>query len=194
YAGRTLTLARDRPGAPPAAVMSYRLWMRRFGGDPTVVGGVFDLNDKPFTMVGVTPPGFFGDSLRSSPPDLFLPLNTEPLLESDSALPHDETHWLALIGRIPPNASAAAAESRMRLELTRWLRSHWDEMSASERAKLPEQTLFLRPGGAGITGLREQYQHWLEILMMVTACVLLIVCANLANLMIVRGMERRRQT
>jgi predicted permease len=194
YAGRTLTSADDRPGAPPAAVMSYRLWMQRFGGDPSVVGGVFNLNDKPFTIVGITPPGFFGDSLRSAPPDFFLPLNTEPLVESDSALPHYETHWLALIGRIRPNASPGAAESRMRLELTRWLRSHWDEMSASERAKLREQTLFLRPGGAGITSLREQYQHWLEILMMVTGCVLLIVCANLANLMLVRGMERRRQT
>ena len=67
-------------------------------------------------------------------------------------------------------------------------------MSANDRAKLPEQTLFLRPGGAGITSMREQYQHWLEILMAVTGCALLIVCANVATLMLVRGLERRRQT
>src|SRR5438105_15395810 len=81
----------------------------------------------------------------------------------------------------------------MRVELKQWLRSHWDEMSASDRAKFPEQTLFLSPGGAGITSMREQYEHWLQILMMVSGFALLIVCANVANLMLVRGMERRRQ-
>ncbi len=194
YAGRPLTPADDRPGAPPVVVMSYRLWMQRYGGDPSVVGSVFNLNTKAFTVVGITPPGFYGGTLRSSPADFFLPLATEPLVNSDSALGHDETHWLALIGRIRPEASPASVEARMRLELTRWLRSHWGEMSANDRAKLPAQTLFLRPGGAGITSMREQYQHWLEILMAVTGCVLLIVCANVAQLMLVRGMERRRQT
>ncbi len=194
YAGRTLTPEDDRPGAPPAAVMSYRVWTQRFGGDRSVVGGVFSLNDKPFTIVGITPPGFFGDTLRSGPPDFFLPLNTEPIVETDSDLAHCATHWLAVIGRVRPDAGPASLEARMRLELTRWLRSHWEQMSANERSVIAKQTLFLRPGGAGVTSMREQYHHWLTILMSVTGCVLLIVCANLADLMLVRGMERRRQT
>jgi len=194
YVGRTLTPADDRPGAPAVAVMSYGVWMQRFGGDPSIVGSAFSLNGTSFTVVGITPPGFFGDTLRRDPPDFFLPLNTEPIVEKDSSLVRPETHWLELIGRIRPDAPPAVVESRMRLELTRWLRLHWDDMSASERAKLAKQTLFLAPGGAGITSMREDYQQWLEILMAVTVCVLLIVCANVSSLMLVRGMERRRQT
>jgi hypothetical protein len=191
YAGRALTDSDDQPGAGPAAVMSYRLWQERYGSDPSVIGSVFNLDGKPFTIVGITVPGFFGDRLRNSPPDFFLPLNTEPLLEGDLHTP--DNHWLDLIGRIRPGAAPASIQAQMRVELKQWLLSHWGEMTANERARFPEQTLFLSPGGAGITGMRDQYEHWLQVLMMVTGFVLLIVCANVANLMLVRGMERRRQ-
>jgi predicted permease len=194
YVGRMLTGDDDRPGAPPVAVMSYRLWERGYGSDRAVVGSVFKLNDQPFTVVGITPPGFFGDTLRATPPDFFLPLNTEPFVQPDSDLRKYDTHWLALIGRIQSDAKPASIETEMRLVLKQWLRSHWGEMSANDRAKLPEQTLFLSPGGAGITSMRKQYGHWLLILMMVSGVVLLIACANVAHLMLVRGMERRRQT
>src|SRR2546423_6938145 len=193
YAGRMLTPKDDQPGAPPTAVMSYRLWQEKYGSDPSVIGGVFDVNEKPVTVVGITPPGFFGDTLRSSPPDFFLPLNTEPLAQVDADLNKYDTHWLDLIGRIQPGANPASIQAEMRVELKQWLGSHWGEMSANDRAKLPGQTLYLSPGGAGISSMREQYEHWLLILMTVSGFVLLIVCANVANLMMVRGMERRRQ-
>jgi len=181
-------------GAPLVAVMSYRLWQQGYGSDPSVVGGAFKLNDHAFTVVGIAPPGFFGDRLRSTPADFFLPLNAEPVVQSDADLKKYDTHWLALIGRILPHATPASIEAEMRVALKQWLRSHWGEMSANDRARLAEQTLFLSPGGAGITSMREQYEHWLLILMMVSGFVLLIVCSNVANLMLVRGMERRRQT
>jgi predicted permease len=191
YAGRAFTATDDQPGAPPVIVMSHRLWQQKYDSDPSVIGSVFNLDDKPFTVVGIAPPGFFGDTLRNDPPDFFLPLNTEPILEGDLYTP--DTHWLDLIGRIRPGANPASIEAQMRVGLKHWLRSHWGQMSANDRAKFPEQTLFLRPGGAGISSMRDEYDHWLRILMMVSGFVLLIVCANVANLMLVRGMERRRQ-
>jgi predicted permease len=193
YAGRLLTPADDQPGAAAVAVMSYRLWQQRYGSDPSVIGGAFNLDEKSFTVVGITPPGFFGDRLRSIPPDFFLPLNAEPFVEADADLNKVDTYWLDLIGRARPGAASASIEANMRVELKQWLRSHWGDMSANDRVKFPDQTLFLRPGGAGITGMRDEYEHWLGILMLVSAFVLLIVCANVANLMLVRGMERRRQ-
>jgi predicted permease len=194
YTGRALTAQDDQTGVPPVAVMSYRLWQQRYGLDPSVVGSVFNLNDKPFTVVGIAPPAFFGDTLRSAPPDFFLPLNTEPYVQADADLDKYSLHWLELIGRLQPGATPNSIEVEMRVGLKQWLLSHWSEMSANDRAKFPEQTLYLTPGGAGITSMREQYQRWLQILMTVTGLVLLIVCANVANLMLVRGMERRRQT
>jgi ABC-type antimicrobial peptide transport system permease subunit len=195
FAGRMLTATDDQAGAPPVAVMSYRLWQQKYGSDPSVIGSVFNINSKPFTVVGIAPPSFFGDTLRDAPPDFFLPLATEPLVQGDSSLLHSpRLHWLDLIGRIQPGATPASIQAQMRVELKQWLSSHWGEMDANTRANLPKQTLYLSPGGAGITNMREQYEHWLQILMMVSGFVLLIVCANVAHLTLVRGVERRHQT
>src|SRR5438445_11215983 len=108
YAGRALTAKDDQPGSRPIAVISYRLWQEKYGSDPSVIGSVFNLNDKPFTVVGITPPGFFGDSLRNTPPDFFLPLNSEPFVEVDADLNKYDTHWLDLIGRIQPGITSAS--------------------------------------------------------------------------------------
>jgi macrolide transport system ATP-binding/permease protein len=191
YAGRLLTDADDQPGGPEVAVMSYRLWEQRFASDRAVIGGAFTVNNKPIVIVGIAPPEFFGDTLRNSPPDFFMPLNTS-LVADD--LGDGELAWLELIGRMKPGAARASIEAEMRVELKQWILSHWGEMKANARANFPNQTLYLGPGGAGITSMREGSEHWLHILMTVSAFVLLIVCANVANLMLVRGMERRRQT
>ncbi|MGH9495453.1 MAG: ADOP family duplicated permease, partial [Candidatus Sulfotelmatobacter sp.] len=193
YLGRMLTPDDDAAGAPPAIVMTYRWWRERYGADPSVIGSVFNLDSKPFTVVGITPPGFFGDTLRTTPPDFFVPLNMEPYLESDSDLNKADTHWLEMIGRVEPGTSPATIEADMRVGLKQWLRSHWADMDAGDRAKFPEQTLYLTPGGAGITSMRDQSERWLRILMMASGFVLLIVCANIANLMLVRSLEGRRQ-
>jgi predicted permease len=192
-AGRVLTPGDDQPNAPPVAVMSYRLWQQRYASDPAIVGAVFTLDDKPFTIVGITPEGFFGDTLRNPPPDFFLPLNTEPYIDVEADLKLPFQHWLELIGRIQPGANPQSIEAQMRVNLKQWLQAHWGEMNANDRARFPEQTLYLVPGGAGIASTRERYERWLQILMVASGFVLLVVCANIANLMLVRGLERRRQ-
>ena len=143
YAGRMLTAERrsTRRSArrgDELSLMAAKVWV-----GPAVIGGAFNLDDKPFTVVGITPPGFFGDTLRNIPPDFFLPLNTEPSVDGDNDLNQPDTHWLDLIGRIQPGARPASIEAEMRVELKQWLRSHWGEMSANDRATFPEQTLFL---------------------------------------------------
>jgi predicted permease len=194
FAGRLLSTADDEPGAPPVTVMSYRLWQQQYGSNPSVIGSVFNFNNQPLTVVGIVPASFFGDTLNEMPPDFFLPLATEPLIQKETSLLHrPNAHWLDVIGRIQTGAAPASIEAQMRVALKQWIRSHWGDMDNNARANFPQQTLYLSPGGAGITSMREQYEHWLQILMWVSGFVLAIVCANVANLMLVRGMERRQQ-
>lgn len=190
YSGRAISPADDRQGAAPVAMMSYRLWEGRYALDPSVVGSVFNLNDQPYTVVGITPPGFYGDQLRDPPPDFFVPVHAAEA--GDVTTPN--LYWLDLIGRIRPGTSPAALEPEMRTALKQWLQAHWNQMNPNERALFPQQTLYIRPGGSGISTMRDQYEHWLRILMLAAGFVLLIVCANVANLMLVRGIEQRRQT
>jgi predicted permease len=189
YAGRAIAPNDDRSGAEPVVMMSYRVWEQRYALDPSVIGSIFNFNDKPYTVVGITPPGFYGDQLRDPPPDFFLPLHAA---DADVSVPN--LYWMDLIGRSRPGIGAASLEAEMRTGLKQWLGVHWSELNPNERALFPKQTLYVRPGGAGITSMRDRYEHSLRILMLSTGFVLLIVCANVANLMLVRGMERRRQT
>lgn len=195
FAGRMLTAADDADGAHPVAIMSHRLWREKYNADPSVIGSVFNFDNTPLTVVGIAPASFFGDTLLEMPPDFFLPLATEPLINKETALLRGaRAHWLDLIGRIQPGASPASIEAQMRVGLKQWLQSHWGDMDANERVNFPRQTLYLSPGGAGITVMRGQYEHSLQILMLVSAFVLAIVCANVASLTLVRGMESRRRT
>ena len=195
HAGRLLADADESPGAPPAVVMSDRLWQQKFGADRSVIGAIFNFNNQPFTVVGIAPAGFFGDTLTSTPPDFYLPLATEPQVEGDNSLLRlSGSHWLEVIGRIQPGVSPGTVEAQMRVELKQWLRSHEGEMDAVARALEPQQTLYLSPGGAGIAQMREWYGHWINILLIVSGFALAIVCANVASLMLVRALERRQQT
>jgi len=196
WSGRVLNDEDDREGATPVAVMSYHAWQEKYGKDPSVVGAVFQFNGKPFTVVGVAPPGFFGSGLRSwGNPDFWIPLSNEPMLNgTGSLLKVVNANWLDVIGRVRPGTDPKALEAQLRLELRQWQTSHLADMSTQEKEYLPKQELHLTPGGAGVADMREQYRDGLRLLLIAAGCVLLIACANLANLLLARGLAARQQT
>jgi len=196
FAGRTIVPGDDRPGAEPVAVMSHAAWTAKYGSDLSIVGSTLNLNNEPFRVVGIAPAGFFGETLRGGDtPVLWVPLAAEPEIRGDGSMLNQlDLHWLDVIGRIRPGISPAAVEAQVRVELRGWLMSHIADMNANERTEFSKQTVHLSSGGAGITSLRAEYESGLNLLMIVSGFVLLIVCANLANLMLVRGIERRQQT
>ena len=194
YAGRVLVPDDDRKGAFPVAVISYRAWQQKFGADPSVVGGAFTMNGQSFIVVGIAPPAFFGDRL-TDPAAFWIPIADEPLIDGPSAIvDFPQQDWLDLIGRIAPGADPQQIGARMRVELQQWLLSPVAQLQPGERDAIPKQTLDLSPGGAGVQMLRDQYLASLRLLMWISALVLAIACANVANLMLVRATTRKLQT
>jgi predicted permease len=196
WAGRLLEPSDDNKGAAPVAVMSYRTWQQKFGQDRSVVGSTFLINGVTFTVVGIGPPGYFGEKLTSDPPALWLPLSASPLVQSGSfnVLHQPELDWLNLIGRVKPGANEKQMEAQLQVELRDFLRSPMAQLDPPEKTLIPKQTLHLSYGGGGVQQMQDQYKSELELLMWISAFVLLIACANLANLMLVRATARKGLT
>ncbi len=193
-AGRLIAPTDDRPGAPPVAVMSYRAWQQHFGSDRSVIGATFIINTMSFTVAGIAPPGFFGDTLRSDPPDFWLSLSTEPALNGqNSLLSHAGMHWLCIIGRLKPGAQPASVQSELTAELQHWQGAQPD-LTAHNRSELGKQHLVLVPGGGGVARLQADAATGLRLLTAISGLVLLIACATVANLMLARGAARRVET
>ena len=190
-AGRLFFDSDDVKGAPMVAVISYTAWKRDYAADRSMIGSTFWINTKAVTLVGVAPEGFFGDRLSTSPPDFYFPLETHTVI-SNAAYVHDpDTSWLYIIGRVKPGTHLTPLQDKVSSLVRQWLKE--TRIFAVEKDKsLPEKThVVLTPGGAGIQDLREQYESNLRLLMGASALVLLIACANIANLLLVRGMRRK---
>lgn len=194
FAGRTLTPDDDRPNAQPAAVLSYRAWSQRFGSDPSVIGANFTINGQSMTVVGIMPPGFFGDTLRSDPADFWIPLAMEPNLDRDNSLLNQPSEfWLYAVGRLRPGTEPAEVQAKLKSEIQQWLT---DQKGNSERDRqlIGTLRLSLTPAGSGVTRLATTYGDGLHMLTVVSALVLLIACANIASLLLVRATAGRLQT
>ena len=192
YIGRPFSDKDDTPSSAPAIVISYKAWQGEYASDPSIVGSTLYVQTKPFTVVGVAPPGFFGDRISDTPPDFWLPLQTEPYVDGESAiLHHPESHWLYLLGRMRSGTVIAALQTKIGVTLRQWLSTRPTLTANGGASLIPKMHVVLTPGGGGIQNLQQQTGKGLKMLMILSSVVLLIACANIANLLLARSTGRR---
>src|ERR1700727_1837463 len=192
-AGRLFSDTDDQKGAPIVAVMSYDAWQQDFAGDPSVVGSAVYVNTKPATIIGVAPKGFYGDRIDTNPPKYFLPMNSMDRVIGAPYVTDPDTQWAYIIGRVKPGTSLPTLEAKASTLLKQQfapLKTFTDQ-----RAKkvLPRTRVVLTPGGGGIQNMQDGHKDHLKLLQWIAALVLLVACANIANLLLVRGMSRRAE-
>lgn len=195
--GRGFTDEDDRRGGGPngpVVVLGYGFWQREFGGDPAVLGRTLTLDGHAFTIVGVMPPAFFGTTVGRTF-DVIVPIGAEPVIRGvDSWLDRRSTWWLTLVGRLAPGATRAQAETGLRAlvpamrEAT--MPQDWRPQDQDDYLTEP---LVLAPAGTGVSSLRARYARPLYVLLGIVALVLLIACANMANLLLAQSSARRRE-
>ncbi|HEV2325044.1 MAG TPA: ABC transporter permease [Terracidiphilus sp.] len=192
--GRLFAEADDTEGAAPALVLSYQAWQGEYAGDPSIVGSTIYVQAKPFTVIGIAPPGFFGDRVTDNPPEFWMPIHAEPYVEAgDSILHNAESHWLYLLGRVHPGTNIAALQAKLTVALRQWLWSRPHMVANGGAALIPRQHVVLTPAGGGIRILQNETEKGLTLLMILSTVVLLIACANIANLMLARATRRRAE-
>ena len=195
--GRTFTRDDDaRRGGPagPVAVISYRFWQRRFGGDPDVVGRPITLDRVPFTIVGITRPGFFGADVGREF-EVAVPIGTEPLMRGrDSSLDRRSSWWLNVIARLKPGQSLDEAQTALR-GVQQQIRDETmpQDWGVEDQRRYISEPFTLASAAAGQSGLRARYGTPLQTIMVIVALVLLIACANIALLLLARATARRRE-
>jgi predicted permease len=192
-AGRLFVDADDQKGAPITAVMSYDAWQQDYAGDPSVVGSAFYINTKAATIIGVAPKGFYGDRIDTNPPKYFLPMNSMDEVIGAPYFTDPDTQWAYIIGRVKPGTSLPALQAKA----TTLLKQEFAPLKTftDQRAQkaLPLTHVVLTPGGGGIQNMQDGYKDHLKLLQWIAAMVLLVACANIANLLLVRGMSRRSE-
>ena len=175
--------------------MSYQSWQSEYGGDGSLIGSTLYLQGQPVTIVGIAPPGFFGDRLRARPPAIWIPLALEPLIEPSRALVRlPDSSWLYAIGRLKPGVSTTALQDKMSNNMRVWMSTLEPYTRAGGASVIPKQHVVIVPGGGGIQQLQQRTGKGLYMLMSLSGLLLLIACANVANLLLARGAARRAET
>src|SRR5260370_23964089 len=194
FAGRLLREEDDHEGATPVAVISHAVWQAKFHGDPSIVGEAVTMTGHPVTIVGISAEGFFGDRNTGDPAGVWLALAQEPMFEPERRLYKlPQSSWLDLLVCVHDPKMIPSADSGLRVELMQWIRANRGTATHDTEAEIAKQTTELAPASDGINDLRDDYAKSLKMLQMISGFVLLIACANLANLMLVRGVARRQE-
>src|SRR5580704_12011912 len=192
YAGRVLGDSDDTPSAAPATVLSFKTWQGEFAGDPSIVGSTIFIQTRAFTVIGIAPPGFFGDRVTDIVPGFWMPLNTEPYVRGASAiLTHGDSHWLYPLGRVRAGTNIGVLQAKLSVALRQWLSTRPVYTDNGGAAIIAKQHVTIVPGGGGIQNLQQQAGDGLKMSMILSTFVLLIACANIANLLLARGTARR---
>jgi predicted permease len=193
FAGRVFSDADDSTSAAPATVISYKTWQGDFAGDPAIVGSTIYIQAHPYTVIGIAPPGFFGDRVSDSPPDFWMPVHTEPYVrgEGSSILHHQESHWLYAIGRVRPGTQIGVLQTKLSTTLRQWILSRPALTSNGGDTIVSRQHIVLTAAGGGVQNLQQETGKGLKMLMILSSVVLLIACANIANLMLARATSHR---
>ncbi|MDR3739114.1 MAG: ABC transporter permease [Terracidiphilus sp.] len=194
WQGRVLTEGDDTPTGAPAVVLSYQAWQGDFAVNPGIVGSTIFVQTKPFTVVGIAPPRFFGDRISDDAPDFWMPIQMEPYVRGTSSiLHHGDSHWLYLVGRLGKGQNTSVVEAKMKSTLQQWLWTRKELIEHGGGSVIPKMHVVLTPGGGGIQNMQEYAGKGLKMLMILSTVVLLIACANIANLMLARATSRRAE-
>jgi predicted permease len=194
YLGRPLIESDDKLGATPVLVLSYQTWQADFAADPHLVGSTVYVQGQPFAVAGIAPPGFFGDRVVTRPPDFWMPLSTDPVMEgANSSLMQDDEDWLYAVGRVRSGINLNALQTKLSVVLRQWIMTRPAYTGHGGAALVPRQHVVIVPGGGGIQKLQQQTGKGLRLLMILSSVVLLIACANIANLLLARGTTRRAE-
>jgi predicted permease len=193
--GRVITPDDDTaPGAHPVVVLSYGFWKDKLGSNPNSVGQTLRINSYPFTVIGITPPGFYGDTVGDAQ-DFWMPVTMqEQIILGRKWLENYDASWLHSIARLKPGVSVEQAAANVNLVVQQLVNGPLKgKLSKDDIDNLKADKVQVSAGGGGFSDLRGDFKEPLILLMMIVALVLVIACVNVANLLLARASARQRE-